>query len=176
VTLRCSSIPLLGLLFEYRAFQRLNWGLSLGAAPPASRPSLLWRGFLNISLKPSLSNVTHDLPKPQNCLVGNGQFGGIVVWDKGGELWGGGDGGEGDFPVPLDIYHPSKEMDECDYSPDPLNWDYDEVEDPALALLDAIEEDFLWEAKDAQAKYKGTRELLNLKSLVSDGDVNTSNW
>jgi hypothetical protein len=59
---------------------------------------------------------------------------------------------------------------------DPLDWDYDELEDPALALLDAIEEDFLKEAKDARAKYKSTRELLNLKSSVNYGDVITSNW
>jgi hypothetical protein len=107
---------------------------SLGAAP-ASKPSLLRRGFLNPS------KVPHDLPKPQNCPIGDGQFGGIVVWDKGGKLWGGGDGGVGDFLVPLDIYHPF-EMDEWDYSPDPLDWDYDKEKDPALALLDAIEEDF----------------------------------
>ena len=95
--------------------------------------------------------------------------------DKDGELCDGGDGGEGDFPVPLDIYHPSEEMDEWDYSPDPLDWDYDEEEDLTLALLDAIEEDFHKEVKDARAKYKGTKELLNLKSLVNYGDDITSN-
>ena len=97
------------------------------------------------------------------------------MWDKGGELLGGGDGGEGDFLVPLDIYHSSEDMDEWDYSPDPLDWDYDEEEDLALALLDAIEEDFHKEVKDTRAKYKGTRELLNLKSSVNYGDDITSN-
>jgi hypothetical protein len=32
----------------------------------------------------------------------------------------------------VDIYHPSGEMDEWDYSPDPLDWDYDKEEDLAL--------------------------------------------
>ena len=50
------------------------------------------------------------------------------------------------------------------------------MEDLALALLDAFEEDFLKEAKDAWAKYKGTRELLNLNSSVNNGDIITSNW
>jgi hypothetical protein len=51
------------------------------------------------------------------------------------------------------------------------------MDDPALALLDAIEEDFFKEAKDAWAKYKGTRELLNLKSLVNNlTTMATSNW
>ena len=67
-------------------------------------------------------------------------------------------------------------IDEWDYFPDPLNWDYDEVEDPALALLDVIEEDFFHkEVKVAWAKYKGTRELLNLKSSFNHGDDITSN-
>ena len=101
-----------GFVNHILGISKIESGSSLGAAPPASMPSLLWQGFLNPSLKPSSFDVTHDLPKPQNCPVVDSQFGGIVVWDKGGELWGGGDGGEGDFPVPLDIYHPSEEMDE----------------------------------------------------------------
>jgi hypothetical protein len=48
-------------------------------------------------------------------------------------------------------------------------------EDPALAPLDAIEEDFHKEVKDTQVKYKGTRELLNLKSSINYGDDITSN-
>ena len=43
-------------------------------------------------------------------------------------------------------------------------------------MLDAIEENFHKEVKVTQAKYKGTRELLNLKSSVNNGDDITSNW
>jgi hypothetical protein len=69
----------------------------------------------------------------------------------------------------------SKEIDEWDY-PEPLNWGYGREEDSALVILDAIEEDFHKEVKVARAKYKGTRELLSLKSSVNYGNVFTSNW
>jgi hypothetical protein len=48
---------------------------------------------------------------------------------------------------------------------DPLDWPYGDEEDPPLLLLKAAEE----EVKVARAKYKGNRELLNLKSSVSYG-------
>ena len=41
-------------------------------------------------------------------------------------------------------------------------------------LLDAIGEDLLKEVKVAQAKYKGTRELLNLKTSINYGNDLTS--
>ena len=50
---------------------------------------------------------------------------------------------------------------------DPLDWPYSDKEDLPLALLKAVEEDF----KVAQAKYKGNRELRNLKSSVNYGDA-----
>jgi hypothetical protein len=50
---------------------------------------------------------------------------------------------------------------------DPLDLPYGDKEDPPLLLLKAAEED----VKVARAKYKGNRELLNLKSFVSYGDA-----
>jgi hypothetical protein len=54
---------------------------------------------------------------------------------------------------PLDICHPSGEIDEWDF-PGPLDWEYDEGGDPALARLDAIEEDFHKEARVARQSIK----------------------
>lgn len=82
--------------------------------------------------------------------------------------------GEIEVLYPLDDCHLSEEIDEWDY-PEPLNWDCGEEEDPALVILDAIEEDFRKEVKVAQVKYKGTREQLSLKSSINYGDVFTSN-
>jgi hypothetical protein len=92
------------------------------------------------------------------------------------QCWQVGLGPSGEIQVlyPLDICHPSKEIDEWDF-PDPLDLDYDEEEDLALALLDAIEEDFHKEVKVARAKHKGTRELLNLKTSINYGNNLTSN-
>jgi hypothetical protein len=82
-TVKAPSDPLVqfhsfvGFVNQIPGISKIELGSSLGAAPPTSMPSLLWQGFLNPSLKPSSSNVTHDLLKPQNCLVEDGQFGGL---------------------------------------------------------------------------------------------------
>jgi hypothetical protein len=101
----------------------------------------------------------------------------IIVREEGGELW---DGVDGDSLIPLNIYPPiGSSLDGVlvgwddgmdDSNLDPLDWPYSDEEDPPLALLKAVEEDF----KVAWAKYKGNRELLNLKSSVNYGDA--SNW
>jgi hypothetical protein len=51
----------------------------------------------------------------------------------------------------------------------PLDWAWDdeEDEDPSLAIPDAMEEDFHRKAKVAHPKFKGRRELLNLKSSIN---------
>jgi hypothetical protein len=82
--------------------------------------------------------------------------------------------GEIEVLYPLDDCRLSKEIDEWDYQ-EPLNWDCVEEEDPALVILDAVEEDFRKEVKVALVKYKGTRELPSLKSSVNYSDVFTSN-
>jgi hypothetical protein len=57
----------------------------------------------------------------------------------------------------------------------PLDWamDGDEGEDPSLAILDAIEEEFYRETMVARQKTKGMRELLNLKSSINYGNTST---
>jgi hypothetical protein len=49
-----------------------------------------------------------------------------------------------------------------------LDWvlDGDEGDDPSLAILDAIDEEFHWKTMVARQKTKGMRELLNLKSFI----------
>ena len=61
-------------------------------------------------------------------------------------------------------------------SPDPFDWvlGYGEDEDPTLALLDAVKEDFCREVKVARPKTKGKKKLFNLKSSINYGDANTS--
>jgi hypothetical protein len=44
-------------------------------------------------------------------------------------------------------------------------------EDPSLAILDAIEEEFHQEKIIARQNTKGKRELLNLKSSINYGDA-----
>jgi hypothetical protein len=58
----------------------------------------------------------------------------------------------------------------------PLDWALDAVEDedPSLAILDAIEEDFHRKVKVARPKTKGRRELLNLNSFINYGNVSTT--
>jgi hypothetical protein len=128
-------------------------------AVAAPKPSLLWRGFLNSRSSVKGTHVSkmlivlltllevveerensswNGLLQSQNWPVGFRPSVEIVVWDK-----------DGHNLFPIDVCHPSKEIDEWDYFPDPLDWDYDEEEDPALALLDAIEEDFHKEVKVA---------------------------
>jgi hypothetical protein len=55
----------------------------------------------------------------------------------------------------------------------PLDWVLDGVEDEdtSFALLDAIEEDFHWVNKGKRPKFKGRREVLNLKSSINYGDA-----
>jgi hypothetical protein len=89
-------------------------------------------------------------------------------------------------PKPLDVYPslgygPFEEIvewdqGEVDFFPNPLDWMLrcDEDEDPTLALLDAIEENFHREVKVAQPKSKGKRELFNLKSFVASQYDSTS--
>ena len=61
-------------------------------------------------------------------------------------------------------------------SPSPLDWvlDCDEEEDPYLAMLDDMEEDFLRVMDVARPSAKGKRELLNLKSSVNYGIASAS--
>jgi hypothetical protein len=49
--------------------------------------------------------------------------------------------------------------------------DGDEGEDPSLATLNAIEEEFHRETMVARQKTNGRRELLNLKSSTKHGDA-----
>jgi hypothetical protein len=55
----------------------------------------------------------------------------------------------------------------------PLNWaiDGDEGEDPSLAILNAIEEEFHRKTMIARQKTKGMRKLLNLKSSINYDDA-----
>jgi hypothetical protein len=55
-----------------------------------------------------------------------------------------------------------------EFSPDPLDWVLDciEDEDPTLAPMDEVKEDFVLEVKVAWSRTKGKRELLNLESSV----------
>jgi len=83
-----------------------------------------------------------------------------IVWDQGDEIWYGEDG---ESPYPLGVLHPDM----------PLDWtlDGDEGEDPSLAILDAIDEEFHWKTMVAHQKTKGMRELLNLKSSITYSDA-----
>jgi hypothetical protein len=159
----------------------------VGKSPPSS---LLQRGFL----LPSAHGVAHHLlPKDgvggvpsllgvcitriiekgvdvrlngsiqsRKWLVGSSPYGEIIVRDQGDGVWVGEDG---DSPHPLGVYTPDR----------PLDWvlDGDEEEDPSLAILDSIEEDFLQEVKVAHLKANGRRGLLNPKSSIY-GDVSAS--
>jgi hypothetical protein len=102
----------------------------------------------------------NGLIQSQKWPVGFGPVREIVVWDQGDKVWGGEDG---DSPYPLGVFH----------SDMPLDWalDGNEDEDPSLAILDAIEEDFHREAIVAHPKNKGRRELLNMKSSIDYGDA-----
>ena len=114
-------------------------------AVAAPMPSLLQRGFLNSS------SAEKGTPHASKMLIVLSTISEVVEeredssWDGllQPQCWRVGLGPSGEIEVlyPLDVCHPSKEIDEWDF-PDPLDWDYDEEEYPALALLDAIEEDF----------------------------------
>jgi hypothetical protein len=49
-----------------------------------------------------------------------------------------------------------------------------EGEDPSLAFMDSIEEDFFPVAKIARSKSKGRREIMNLVSSINYGDASAS--
>jgi len=72
------------------------------------------------------------------------------LWDQ---------GEESDSPHPLGVVPPDLH----------LKWESDgaENEDSALALLDAIEEDFHQGSMGKRYKFKGRRELQNLKSSIN---------
>ena len=96
------------------------------------------------------------LSQSQNWPVGFGPSREIIVREEGGKLW---DGVDGVSPIPLNVYPPMGSNldgalvewdDGTDESfLDPLDWPYSDEEDPPLALLKAVEEDF----KVARAKY-----------------------
>jgi hypothetical protein len=52
--------------------------------------------------------------------------------------------------------------------------DGEEDDDPSLAILEDIEEDYHQVVKVAHPKSKGKKELLNLKSSINYGDANSS--
>lgn len=56
----------------------------------------------------------------------------------------------------------------------PLDWDMDADFEEALAIRDAMEEEFLREKMIARQKSKGKRELLNLQSSVNYGVASDS--
>jgi hypothetical protein len=93
---------------------------------------------------------SNGLIQSQEWPVGFSPSGEIVLWDQ---------GEEGDFPHPLGVIPPDLH----------LEWESDgaEDEDSALALLDAIEEDFHRGSMGKQYKIKGMRELQNLKSSIN---------
>jgi hypothetical protein len=84
------------------------------------------------------------------------------VWDQSDELWYGEDG---ESPYPSGVLHPDMSLD----------WalDGDEGDDPYLAVLDAIDEEFHRKTMVAHQKTKGIRVLLNLKSSINYGDAST---
>jgi hypothetical protein len=51
-----------------------------------------------------------------------------------------------------------------------------ESDDPSLAILDAIDEEFHRKNMVACQKTKGMRELLNLKSSINYGDASAPSW
>jgi hypothetical protein len=75
---------------------------------------------------------------------------------------------ENPCPYPLGVLHPDMSLD----------WvmDGDEGEDPSLAIVDAIDEEFHRKTMVARQKTKGMRELLNLKSSINYGDASTPSW
>jgi hypothetical protein len=102
----------------------------------------------------------NGLIQSQKWPIGIGPDGEFVVWDHGDAIW---NGEVGDSPFPLGILHPNM----------PMDWAMDGVysEDPSLAILDAIEEEFHLAKLIAHQKTKGRRELMNLKSFINYGDA-----
>jgi hypothetical protein len=97
------------------------------------------------------------LAQSQKWSVHFGQFGEVVVWDQGREIW---DEEDGVSPFPLDAYFLDTSLD----------WlmDCEEDKDLSLAILEDIEEDYHRAVKVAHPKSKGKRELLNLKAPLTE--------
>jgi len=93
---------------------------------------------------------SNGLIQSQEWPVGFSPSGEIVLWDQ---------GEKGDSPNPLGVIPPDLL----------LEWESDDAEDEdsALALLDAIEEDFHRDSMGKRHKIKGMRELQNLKSSIN---------
>jgi hypothetical protein len=93
---------------------------------------------------------SNGLIQSQGWPVGFSPSGEIVLWDQ---------GEKGDSPHPLGVIPPDLL----------LEWESDgaEYEDSALALLDAIEDDFHRDSMGNRYKIKGRRELQNLKSSIN---------
>ena len=162
----------------------LNPSLTLKFSPPPS-PKLPVASSLIMVVKdnwvkgtpPPLCGCTSDtiiaekredfrltgLAQSQKWPIHFGQFGEIVVWDQGGEIW---DEEDGVSPFPLDAYF-------LDMS---LDWlmDGEEDKDLSLAILEDIEEDYHRVVKVAHPKSLGKRVLLNLKSSINYGDASSS--
>jgi len=88
----------------------------------------------------------NDLSQSQKWPVGFGPSGEVVVGEQGDKIW---DGEDGDSPYPLGVLPPNMALD-CEL-------DSVEDENPSLVILDAFEEDFLWEVKVARPKTKGKK-------------------
>jgi hypothetical protein len=102
----------------------------------------------------------NGLIQSQKWPVGFGLNGESIMWDQGDEFWYGEDG---DSPYPLGVLHLDMPLD--------CALDGDEDDDPSLAILDAIDEEFHWKTMVARQKTKGMRELLNLKSSINYGNA-----
>lgn len=105
----------------------------------------------------------NGLSQSQKWPVGFGPSREVVIWEQGDQIW---NGEDGDSPYPLGVLPPNMA----------LNWEVDSVEkeDPSFAILDAFEEDFLWEVKVAHPKTKGRKEILNLVTSINYGDASAS--
>lgn len=122
----------------------------------------LRRGFLLLRVPSPLSDCksmtidkgetpnSNGLIQSQEWPVGFSPSGEIVLWDQ---------GEKGDSPHPLGVIPPDLL----------LEWESDGAEDEvsALALLDAIEEDFHRDNMGKRYNIKGMRELQNLKSSIN---------
>jgi hypothetical protein len=95
--------------------------------------------------------------------IGFSLSGKVVVWEQDDKIW---DGEGVGSPYPLGVLPPNMALD----------WELDSVEDedPSSAILDAFEEDFLWEVTVARPKSKGRREILNWVSSINYGNASAS--
>jgi hypothetical protein len=107
----------------------------------------------------------NGLIESQKWPLGYGLDGESIVWDHGDKIWYGEDG---ESIYPLGVLHPNM----------PLDWvlDGDEGEDPSLAILDVIDEEFHQKTMVACQNTKGMGELLKLKSSINYGDASAPFW